>query len=167
MAQQAAFGTTLKVFDVLADYAFMSVAYVTDIQAPGLGLDALDTSHHATTSGARTAVAGLLDPGELTLDILWDPSAATHVLLIDLFIGRTGSLFQISYPDATLDNFQGFVTGFEPSAPFDELLTGTVNLRMTGRPLIDDSSGYNYLALVDGGDPVILETGGLILMEGY
>lgn len=166
MAQQAAFGTTLKAFDVLTDYAYETVAYVTDIQAPGLGLDALDTSQHATTSGARTAVAGLLDPGELTLDILWDPSAATHDLLIDLLTGRTSSLFQITYPDATVDNFQGYVTGFEPGAPFDELLSGTVNLRMTGRPLIDDSNGYNYLAQ-EGGDLVILETGAIILMEGY
>lgn len=166
MAQQAAFGTTLKAFDVLADYAYETVAYVTDIQAPGLGLDALDTSQHATTNGARTAVGGLLDPGELSLDILWDPAAATHDLLLDLLTGRTGSLFQITYPDATVDNFQGYVTGFEPGAPFDELLVGKVVLRMTGRPLIDDSNGYNYLAL-EGGDPVILETGGLILMEGY
>jgi hypothetical protein len=166
MAQQAAFGTTLKAFDVLADYAYETVAYVTDIQAPKLALDALDTSEHASTDGKRTAVAGVLDGGEMTLEILYDPAAATHDLLLDLLTGRTGSIYQVTYPDATVDNFQGYVTRFEPGAPFDDLLMGTVTLRTTGRPLFDDSNGYEYLAQ-EGGDPVILETGGLILMEGY
>lgn len=164
MAQQAAFGTVLKAFDVFTDYAYETVAYVQDINSASLGLDALDSSQHASTSGFRTQVAGVLDPGEITLELLYDYSAATHNLLIDLIANRTSSIFQVVWPDTTADNFVGYVSKFETGAPFDDLLSATVTLRATGTPIFNDAAGYNYL-VTEAGDVVILETGGIILME--
>jgi predicted secreted protein len=164
MAQQAAFGTILKVFDVLTDYTFDAVAYVRTISAPGLGLESLDTSGHDASGGNNAAVGGMLDAGELSLDIAWDPSNATHDLLSDLMANRKFSIFQLIWPDDEIDNYRGFVVGFEPGAPFDQLLTATVQIRMSGNPLLKDSIGFSWLA-TEGGDVVKQEGGGLILME--
>lgn len=165
MAQQAAFGTTLKAFDVLADYTLDTVAYVRNIDAPSLALDALETTEHASSGGNTTAVAGVADAGEMTLGIAWDPSEASHDLLLDLLIARTSTLVQLVWPDTVTDTYVALVTGFEPRAPFDELLTADVRMRMSGKPLIADSGGIDWLALEGSGDPVKLENGGIILLE--
>ena len=84
---------------------------------------------HDSGGAYREMVPSFLSAGEVTLTINWDPNAATHKNaaggLRKLFADRASSSFAIAYPVTPVahDIFTAYVTGFEPSAPFDDKLT--------------------------------------------
>lgn len=131
MAQQAAFGTLLEIDNA----GYSTVAYVRDISGPNLSMDTIETTNHSSSSGWRTYVAGLIDGGEISANIAWDPGAATHgnsTGLLSELTGRTIEGFRVTWPDTSTFTFDGLVTGFEPGAPHDGLLTADVRIKVTG-----------------------------------
>lgn len=135
MAKYAAFGTLFK-------RGSTTIAAVSNISGPGLALDTEDVTTHDSSSGWEEVVGTILRSGEVSLDLVYDPNAATHKnasggLLYDL-IQRTSTTFSIVFPSsATVTwTFTAFVTGFEPSMPHDGALTATVKLKLTGAPTL-------------------------------
>ena len=132
MAQQAAFGTLFQIDD---GGTYTTVAYVQNISGPSFSMDTVETSNHSSTSGWRTFVPGLIDGGEVTLDLLFDPSAATQMNstgLLSELTGRTIEGFRIIWPNLVEFAFDGLVTAFEPGAPFEDALTGSATIKVTG-----------------------------------
>lgn len=135
MANYAAFGTLLKI-------AGTTVAGVTNIGGPGLTLETIDVTNHSSTSAWREFVGGLKDGGEISLDIVFDPAAATHKNasggLLYLLTTRASASFTITFPDAapTTWTFAAFVTSFEVGAPVADGLTASVTLKITGAPTL-------------------------------
>lgn len=135
MAKYAAYGTQFLRGAVV-------VAQVTNISGPGLSLDTEDVTSHDSTGGWEEVVATILRSGEVTLDLVYDPAAATHKnaaggILADL-VGRASTTYSIKFTDAatTTWSFTAFCTGFEPSAPVDGALTASVTYKITGQPTL-------------------------------
>lgn len=164
MAQQSAFGTTLDVFDIYTNLAYVEVAYVRDISGPGLSLDALEDTVHGSANGYREFTGGLLDAGEVTLDLFWDAANNSHDVLLNLMLNRQESIFKLTYPDSTQDNFRAFVTAFPPAAPVDGMLSASATLRINGFPILNDATGFDYLE-TEAGVPILTEGGDLILIN--
>lgn len=135
MTKLAAFGTLFK-------RGAVTIAQVKSIGGPGLSLDTEDVTSHDSTGGWEEVVATILRSGEITLDLIYDPAAATHKyasggLLYDL-VSRTAQAFSLVFPDVAVTTwtFNAFVTGFEPSAPVDGALSASVTLKITGQPTL-------------------------------
>lgn len=135
MTKLAAFGTLFK-------RGAVTIAQVKSISGPGLSLDTEDVTSHDSTAGWEEVVGTILRSGEVTLDLIYDPSAATHKyasggLLYDL-VSRTAQAFSLVFPNVgvTTWTFNAFVTGFEPSAPVDGALSASVTLKITGQPTL-------------------------------
>ena len=131
MAKYAAFGTKFK-------RGAVEVAQVRNISGPSLSLDTEDVTSHDSTGGWEEVVATILRSGEVTLDLVYDPAAATHKnaaggILADL-VGRASTTYSIVFPDAaaTTWSFTAFCVGFEPSMPHDGALTASVTYKITG-----------------------------------
>lgn len=142
MSEIAAKGTQFQIGDGGGPETFTTIAQVRDITGPGLSVDTIDTSHHATTNGWRTKLAGLKDGGDVGLELLFDPAETTHGdvsggLLDDMNAGTLRN-FKIIFPDtgATEWDIAGIVTGFEPSAPHDGALTASVTIAVSGQPTL-------------------------------
>lgn len=135
MAKYAAFGSKLL-------RGAVEIAAIQSISGPGLALDTEDVTSHDSTDAWEEVVATILRSGEVTLDIMYDPAAATHKnasggLLYDL-AQRTSTTYSIKFPDTatTTWSFTAFVTGFEPDMPHDGSLTASVTLKITGKPTL-------------------------------
>jgi predicted secreted protein len=114
------------------------IAQIQAISGPGLSLDTEDVTSLDSTGAWEEVVGTILRSGEVTLDIVYDPAAATHKyasggLLYDMAL-RTATTYTLVFPDtgATEWVFSAFVVGFEPSAPHDGALTASVTLKPTG-----------------------------------
>lgn len=141
MSALSAFGTLLKLGDGGGTETFTTIAGVRDIGGPAFTLETLETTNHSSTAGWREFIGGLLSGGEVSLDLLFDPDAATHSYstgLIKDMVNRTVRHFQIVFTDPTPTtwSFSALVTSFEPSAPHDDLLTASVTLTVTGQPTL-------------------------------
>ena len=138
MTKYSAFGMTLK----RGGTGGTAIAAITNISGPGLSLDTEDVTSHDSTGGWEEVIGTILRSGEVSIDIVYDPNAATHKnaaggLLADL-VSRTAQTYAITFPStaAVSWTFSAFVTGFEPSASVDGALTATATLKITGQPTL-------------------------------
>lgn len=136
MAGLAAYGTTLYIGSVAAGTA---VANVTNISGPSLSTETIDLTAHDSGSSYREIAPTFISAGEITLDINWDPDETTHGSsaggLINIWENKTKQAFSLEWPDATATtkwNFNAYVTGFEPGAPYDDKLSASVTLMIDG-----------------------------------
>lgn len=138
MAGVSAFGTVIKI----GGTAGTAVVNVTKIDGPEPSMDTIEVTAHDSANAWREYVAGLLDAGEVSMDINWDPLAATHKNAVGglqyLQGQRTSSLFALVFPAAgnPTYTFTAFVTKFGRSAPFENKLTAQVTLKITGAPTL-------------------------------
>jgi predicted secreted protein len=121
-----------------AGVAPVDIAQVSNLSGPGLSMDTEDVTTHDSTGAWEEHVGTILRSGELTIDIVYDPNAATHAGLLTQLAARTAYNFAIEFPStaAVTWRFDGFVTGFEPSAPVDGALTASVTVKITGQPTL-------------------------------
>lgn len=126
MAKIGAYGAALK-------RGATTVANLRTLSGPSLSAETLDVSTH-DGAGYREFVASLLDPGELTAEIVWDPANATHTAFITDLVARTITTWHVVWPDAGAADwaFSAMVTGFAPSAPVDGELSASVTLKISG-----------------------------------
>lgn len=138
MSGVAAFGTKLR----RGGTAGTVVANVTNIRGPNISLSTIDLGAHDSANSYVEKAVGRIDPGEVTIEINFDPSNATHKnatggLRKDL-ADRASQSWAIEYPTtpASFDVFTAYVSGFEMSAPFDDKLSATVTLLISGAPTL-------------------------------
>ena len=160
MAQYAAFGAILQQFDTADGY--VTVAQIDDIQGPGLGTGAQDTTTHDSDGGYRTTVGGVKEIGELTMSLIFDPGAASHVSKLTTLSGGGYGIFKVTFPDAgdTEWAFRAFVTSFELTAAVEGALTAAVTLLGTGKPYIEDD--FTFL-VTESGTYLVDELGNVLI----
>jgi hypothetical protein len=129
LAKQAAYGASLKIT------AGTAVANVTSIKGPGISLDVADVTAHDSANAWEESVATILRSGEVTIDIAYDPAAAT---IKNASGGLIYNLVQRAKANYTLILggssfiFDAWVTKFEPSGGVADALTASVTLKPTG-----------------------------------
>lgn len=136
MAEYTGFAASFKT-EIASVYT--TVAQVRDINGPNMARDTVEVSSRDSTGQAKEYLAGMLDEGEVTFDLVYDPDAQTHSAsasggLITLM--RAGALnnFRVSFADttATTATFSGLVTGFQPTAPLNGAQTASVTIKISG-----------------------------------
>lgn len=137
----SSFGTLLKIGDGAGTEAFTTIAGVRDISGPGLTQGTQEVTPQTAANRTRVYIATLLDGGEVTFDINYDPAGATHDQTTGLIKDMTdGTLrnFELVFPDTgtTTWSFSAFITAFEPSAPVDGSLTASVTFKISSLPSI-------------------------------
>ncbi len=161
MAEYAGFGAILQQFNTTSGY--VTVAQVDDIQAPALGLGTPDVTAHDSDSAYRSVVGAVKEIGEMSLSLVFDPAAATHVAGWTALASRGHEVFKIIFPDAgnTEWAFRAFVTGFEPNAPVEEKLAASVTLLGTGDPRVES----DFTFLVDAGGNYLVDAAGDVMIQ--
>lgn len=127
--------------DTTAGVAFATVAQVSNIGGPSLSADTEDVTTHDQATAWEEMVVTILRSGEVALDLVYDPGAATHAATSGLLAklkNKTPAQYQIVFPSspAVTWTFDGYSTGFEPGAPVDGALTASATLKVTGQPTL-------------------------------
>lgn len=125
--------------DTTAGVALTSIAQVSDISGPGMSADTEDVTTHDQATAWEENVVTILRSGEVSLSIVYDPNAATHAATSGLLAklqNKTPTQFRVVFPGPYNWTFDGYASGFEPSAPVDGSLTADVTVKITGQPTL-------------------------------
>jgi hypothetical protein len=122
---------------------YTALGEITDITPPAISRDLIETTNHS--SNVKSYLGGLVDYGEVSVTVNYDPDGTDDVGLRSLATGGTydsGGVsenpanydFKVTYSDAgnTVESFNGIVTGFETSSPIDAQLTATITIKVSG-----------------------------------
>ena len=135
-----AYGTLLKIGDGGGTEAFTAIANVTNLSPPPLSREMYEATQHDGPSWDEY-VPGLLRGGQVTFDIDFVPTNATHSYaagLIKDMVDGTLRNFQLVWSDSgsTTWSFAAYVANFTPAAPVDGKLTGALTLQISGAPTL-------------------------------
>lgn len=133
MAGVDAFGTQWQI--QFTAPTFVTIADVTSIDVLDADVDTIDVSAHDSAGQWREFVNGMKDAGELSMDINYDP--AVHGTIFSE-LGGNAKLHKIILPDAGAAEvaFSGLITGFSAQAPYDDKLSASVTVKVTGAVVI-------------------------------
>jgi len=134
-----AHGTLLKLGDGGGPETFATIAEVRGISGPSLAADAIEATNHDSEEAWREFIGGLKDGGEVSFDINFIPDEGTH----DASTGLASKVgykdnYQLVFPTspAVTWSFPAVLTGFEPTAPIDDVLTAAITLKVAGKPTL-------------------------------
>ncbi len=123
---------------VLAGSVVLTVGNIINVDT-GMSRDVIDKSTMDSTSKAREKIAGMLDAGDINLTINYDGSGTGVAnALHAAFLTGTAETWTITYPDTSTHVFSGFISALGAAAPFDDKITQTVTIALTGVPVYTD-----------------------------
>lgn len=115
-------------------------AEVLEVSWDGIERNAIDTTHMTTTEGWMTFLpSDLQDPGELTVELQFDPDesppieAAAETVTVTFPIPAGGSV-------AATWACSGFLTGMSAAVPHNDKMTASVTIKFSGEPTFTPGS---------------------------
>lgn len=129
----------------------VEIGNITSFNPPSPASDEIDSTNLAST--AKEFVQGLIDYGEGSFEVNFDPSSAAHqAILTDLAAGTTrewligfsdattaaptvsGSAFGLPATTRSWVKFSGFIKGFTMQGGTNDLVKATLTVRNSGSP---------------------------------
>lgn len=139
MSGEIGYGVELRVSDAFpAVNPTNLVGNVLDVTPPSPTRDIIDVTSSSSPGMAREFIAGLIDYGEASIELNWNPGDATDVLLRGISVERNPRTWRMTWtqmnPDVVI-TFQGFLTGYERNSPMADKMSATLTLKVTGSPV--------------------------------
>jgi len=119
---------------------------ITNLDWSGASRESVDTSHMGTTIAKTSIVSTLLEPGELSVDLLvTTTNYGTQVPWIFNASGNAQGTITVTMVDqANATNAEwissGAMTAWSQTAPMEGVITANVTFKLTGVPTMSDSA---------------------------
>lgn len=120
-------GTTLT-------FTGISGAKVLSIRGPQVTAEAIDTSHQGSTDGWRTCVAGLIDGGQIVVEVVLDTGIGFGC------VGGDAATLTITFSNGGSVSGSAVCVGYSPSVPFNGLATAELTFKAAGKLTITGGS---------------------------
>lgn len=133
MAGKTAQGTIISRESSLGSGSFVPVANVKSFSGPSAENPEIDVTTLASL--AKEFIGGLVDYGELTMELNFDPDDSTHQ---QIFADQEASPptvtgWRITFVNPTINyTWSAFVKSFSINGEVDNPLTGSLTLRLSG-----------------------------------
>ena len=138
MPGKSAFGMVVSFGTATGTTTAATLTNVTGIGGLDTDVEVIDVTSHDSSGAYREKVASFIDAGQLTFDINFDPNSATHRAttggILYLRDQRTIVPWKVTFPGSPSHSFlvQGFVKGAPFDAPYDDKISATVTVELTG-----------------------------------
>jgi len=130
------YGTLFQILTSTGPNVWTSVAEVTSITPPGLSRDTVDATHSESADKFREFIPGLIDGGEVSLELNFVPGNSTTTLLLAEIEQAAARSYKIVFPGGETFSFSGIATAFEPDAPVDDKMSASATFKITGKPVL-------------------------------
>jgi predicted secreted protein len=132
MSGLSAFGT---IFTLGSTGSTGVIGNLTGISGPGISADTIDVTAHDSAADYRQFVAGVIDGGEISLEGNLVTAAAGNDFMTAIN-ARSTTACSIIFPTIGKWVFSGVPTAFETDAPFDDKLSFSASVKVTGQPVL-------------------------------
>lgn len=117
-----------------SDSGWVSLGLITNITPPSDTVDQIEITHMASPNRQKQYIAGLSDPGEMSLDLNYMPGSVTDEFILEWRASGETRESRINYPATAslVDTFPTFVSSYVPAIPAADKMTATLGLKVAG-----------------------------------
>jgi len=130
------YGSVFEIVDDNSPDLFVPMAEVKSITPPSIKVDQVEVTHMQSPDRYREFISGLMDGGEASFEMNFVPGNASDLRLFQLLNLPVGvsrrRACRISFPNGRTWSFNAEVTGYDPTVPFDSVMTAKVTMKVTG-----------------------------------
>jgi predicted secreted protein len=117
----------------------VAIAELQTISGPNMSADAIDCTSHDSDNMFREFIAGIKDGGEISIEGNAVFSDAGQIALYTDLVDGSIDAYTITYTlgaGAPTITFNALVTAFATEAPYDDKLSFSATLKVTGKPTL-------------------------------
>lgn len=115
------------------------VGSIISMSVDGMTRDSIDKSTMDSTNKFREFISGMADAGEITVEINYNgASGASANDLNTAFQLGDAEEWTFTLPDTSKVVAQGFITNLGIAVPFDDKITQSFTIKLTGVPVYTD-----------------------------
>jgi hypothetical protein len=130
MAAKIGLGTTVA-YESATPGTYTSVGEVFEFEPPTLTMDTVESSDFSHTDGYRRYIGGLIDGGEITFTLNFDPAGTIYGTLETLMETRAVKNWKFVYAGSTVNTIaSALVTSMGRAVPRDDRMTMSVTLKV-------------------------------------
>ena len=134
MTKTFGYGSVLAVTTTTGE---TNIGQIRTISGPGVSFGDVDTTCMDSSTNYRTFIPGLGDPGEVTCSLVYAPTTVSHKRLM-YYMGqrsiKTYTVYHGTTAAGTAQAFSAYVKGMSREILMDDLITGDVTFKVTGKP---------------------------------
>jgi hypothetical protein len=132
MAAKIGLGTVVA-YESSTPGTYTTVGEIFEFSGTSLSMDTVDATDFSHTDGHRRFIAGLIDAGEVTFTLHFDPALTVYGAIDTIFKARTAKNWKFTYAGSTVNTIvSALVTGLGRAVPMDEKMTMEVTLKLSG-----------------------------------
>lgn len=132
------YGTMIQRGDLLTPTSFADLAELKDISGPSMEVDSVEATHQASPDAHKEFIPGLVDGGEVSVEMQLIEGGAERGNLLEDFQGRVTRFWRIVLPSSGSWTYKAFITGFDPANPIEDVMTDSLSWKITGKPVWAD-----------------------------
>ncbi len=120
-----------------------TIGNIISITGPGQARDSIDISTMDSTSKFREFIPGMLDAGEATFDVNYDPASGQTANDLNTLLTASAETITITFPPSGGTSSwvcSGFITGLGFAVPFDDKITQPITIKFSGVPTYTDAA---------------------------
>lgn len=134
-------------WDPAGGTSYTTIAQIRDMTGPSISRTEIEVADRSVTGYYKEYIGGFVDPGSITFDLTWDPiTTDSHAqtsgtgLLADFETDQCSQAawqWQLDGCGGTATfTFDGFLSGFEVSDPFEDVVTASITVKISGKPTL-------------------------------
>jgi hypothetical protein len=138
--KKAAYGSKLAI-QIEQTGSYTDLASIGDISGPSISAETIDVTTHDSADAFAEFVAGMLDGGEVSTDLVFESGPSGHGTLYNAVADRQLHNFYLKLPGWVSTGaggyfaFAGLLTAFNVTAPVKDKLGAAVTIKVSGKPV--------------------------------
>ena len=127
------YGTTFSVETVAGNGIYVELAEITNLTPPNMSVDDIEVTHMQSPDRTKEFIAGLADPGEMSLEMNFIPGSSSDDLILAWRAAGDTRSCRIDYADnSAVDTFPAYVKSYSSTMGVAEALKASLSLKVAG-----------------------------------
>jgi hypothetical protein len=132
MAAKIGLGTTVA-YESATPGTYTPIGETFEFEPPTLSMDTIDSTDFSHTDGYRRFIGGLIDGGEITFTLNFDPAGTVYGALETILETRAVKNWKFAYAGSTVNTIvSALITSLGRVVPMDDKMSMPVTLKVSG-----------------------------------
>ena len=111
---------------------YTAVGGLYDVTANELSMDTVDVTNHGHSDGYRRFIGALIDGGEVSGTLEFDPALTVYGALKTIMETRAAKNWKVTYPGGANTIVSALLTNMGRETPLDDKMTLPITLKVSG-----------------------------------